>query len=228
MDGRLAISQIPLDEQMIARPRLYRLLRYSTSAARGVAQCIRTMSAPAATALQRKPASLHVLRLPEPEPDDQGWGDWWLLDDPEGEVSVGDLLHFEDKLTGAGECEGLRWALPAEVKGKWRLVPGDVESPVFPATLEQLTGGEVDTDQGITLRQLYEPGLEQLMALQGFSLADTFGGDSSEFWGAPDCSFKYPGTNRDAALWPVQLSSCTRVATHRFDAADAEPASRNG
>ena len=72
----------------------------------------------------------------------------------------------------------------------------------------------------MTLRQLYEPGLEQLMSLQGFSLADIFGGDTAEFWGTPDMSRKYPGTLRDAALWAVDLNSCTRVSTHCFDAVE--------
>jgi hypothetical protein len=171
---------------------------------------------------QLRPATLHVLSLSASPPDDRRWSDWWLLKDPEGEISVGDLLHFEDQLTGAGEFEGLRWALPAEQKGQWRLVPGDVETPVFPATMEQLTGGR---GEGITLRQLYEPGLEQLMALQGFSLADHFGGDTAEFWATPDQSFKYPGTQRDAHLWQVDLSSCTRVSTHSFEPVELAPES---
>lgn len=175
-------------------------------------------TAAAAGAAQLRPATLHVLRLSDSPPDELGWGDWWLLADPEGEVSAGDILHFEDQVTGAGECEGLRWALPSEAKGKWRLVPGSVESPVFPATIEQLTAGHVDTNQVTSLRQLYEPGLEQLMNLQGLSLADVFGGDTEEFWTTPDMSFKYPGTQRDANMWSVDLNSCTRVATHRFGA----------
>ncbi len=181
-------------------------------------------TAAAATAADRqlRPATLHVLSLSVPPPDDRGWDDWWLLKDAQGEISVGDLLHFEDLLTGAGECEGLRWALPAEQKGQWRLVPGDVESPVFPANLEQLTGGR-RMEAGTTLRQLYEPGLEQLMVLQGFSLADHFGGSTAEFWATPDMSIKYPGTQRDAAMWEVDLSCCTRVSTHSFAAVELPP-----
>ena len=65
-----------------------------------------------------------------------------------------------------------------EVAGAWRLVPGDVESPVFPADRRTLAAGG---GQGTTLRQLYEPALEKLMGLQGVSLADVFGGDTAEF-----------------------------------------------
>ena len=171
-------------------------------------------AAPAAAAAARVvPAALHVLRLPAAPPESVRWGDFWLLSDPAGEIAAGDLLHFEDELTGAGECEGLRWALPAEAAGKWRLVPGDVESPVFPADRETLAAGR---GQDATLRQLYEPALEQLMELQHMSLADIFGGDTAEFWANPDASFRYPGGQRDAAMWAVDLPSCMRVSTHNF------------
>ena len=100
-----------------------------------------------------------------------------------------------------------------EVAGAWRLVPGDVESPVFPADRRTLAAGR---GQGTTLRQLYEPALEKLMGLQRMSLADVFGGDTAEFWGNPDIAHRYPGTQRDAAMWAVDLGSCTRVSTHRF------------
>ena len=168
------------------------------------------MAAPAASLV---PAALHVLRLPAPPPDTADWGDFWLLSDPDGEITLGDLLQFEDQLTGAGECEGLRWALPAEVVGKWRLVPGDVESPIFPADCETLASGR---SQDATLRQLYEPALEKVMELQNMSLADVFGGDTAEFWTNPDTSFRYPGSQRDAAMWTVDLGLCTRVSKHRF------------
>jgi hypothetical protein len=160
------------------------------------------------------PAALHVLRLPAPPPDAANWTEFWLLSDPDGEFSLGDLVHFEDQLTGAGECEGLRWVLPGEVAGKWRLVPGDVESPVFPADRETLATGRGQQDA--TLRQLYEPALEKLMELQHQSLADVFGGDTEEYWANPDCSFRYPGHQRDAAMWAIDLGSCTLVSTHSF------------
>eukprot|EP00873_Tetraselmis_striata_P018868 jgi/Tetstr1/439132/TSEL_027584.t1 len=165
------------------------------------------------TAEAAGPATLHVLRLPASPPASQKWGDAWLLDDSQGEIENGDLVHFEELLTGAGECEGLRWALPAEAAGAWRLVPGDVEFPVFPADQGMLVKGRAE---GATLRQLYEPALEALMALQHVSFSDLLGGDTTEFWAAPDTKIRYPGLDPDSALWRVDIAACTRVATLRF------------
>ena len=168
-------------------------------------------------AMEAPAAALHVLKLPEspvlPGSDYSRFRMRWVLEGPSSDVATGDLIQFEELLTGAGECEGLRWVGPADAAGRRELLIGDVESPVFPRAIADLFGPGAEA-----LRARYEPALERLLSLQGFTLADIFGGSSEEFWSAPDVA------RRDRPLegeWIIPLAGCTAVSTHRFPAPSA-------
>lgn len=164
-------------------------------------------------------AALHVLKLPEdpvlPGGDYSRFSMRWLLDPGSASgVATGDLVQLDELLSGAGECEGLRWVGPADAAGRRELLTGDVESPVFPRAVAERFG-----PGGEALRQRYELGLEKVLSLQGFTLADIFGGSAEEFWAAPDV------VRREKPLegeWV--LASCTVVATHRFPGSAAASA----
>ena len=94
-------------------------------------------------------------------------------------MAAGDCVHIPALLTGAGEFEGLRWAGELVGAGRRELLLGDVESPVFPRQIAD------SIPPGSTLRQRYEPALEKVLGLQGFSLADLGGAAEAEaFWAA--------------------------------------------
>jgi hypothetical protein len=176
-----------------------------------------------------QPVALHVLQLPEdpvlPDRDYSRFDMRWLLaeevDAPaSAALATGDLVQLDQLLTGAGEFEGLRFVGPADADGRRELLLGDVESPVFPRAVAALAA------TGPTaLRQLFEPALEKVVELQGFSLEDIFGGDAEAFWAEPDVQRR---ERKLAGEWIIKLADCTCVKTYRFSAAGhdepAEPA----
>jgi hypothetical protein len=105
------------------------------------------------------------------------------------DIRLGDVILFPDLLSGAGECEGLFFAAAASAADgeaaqpahRLRLLPSDVEAPVFPREMADLAAAD-----GVTLRARYERVIERVLSLQGLSLSALLGGPTDEFWAAPD------------------------------------------
>lgn len=80
----------------------------------------------------------------------------WILVDPEGLVRHGDVVHFPELMTGAGEFEGLFFA-SQPANGRVMLLGSDVETLTFPAALQGLAAM-----RGSTIQQSYERGIAAL------------------------------------------------------------------
>jgi len=173
--------------------------------------------------LQIQPAALHVLRLHEnpPAADDR----LWLLDCSDESIAPGDLVYFPELSRGAGVTEGLRFAgahcghaSPTASKDARspsdRQIPlhfGEAECPVFPRAIVRLLGENVNSEQ---LRARYEAPLEMLMAFQGGSLADVFGGDAEAFWAA--AIELQRSESLSTGQWIIPLSRCERLPVYTF------------
>ena len=93
-----------------------------------------------------------------------------------------DVIWFPDVMTGAGECEGLRFVGNTAADDRFPLMRAAVEQLIFPREL-------FNNSSLSLLRQHYEPLIEQVLQRQGgLTLKDVLGGDDivEEFWTQPD------------------------------------------
>lgn len=119
----------------------------------------------------------------------------WALEDPDHKLRPGDMCHFPQLLSGAGECEGLFFVWHGGRDGEHHLLRSDVESPTFPREIaDQCTPQE--------LRERYEAALELALAEQKMDLRILFGGAQEEFWARPDISREPKAVDSDAAADP--------------------------
>lgn len=144
----------------------------------------------------------------------------WLLRDPDGKVSPGDVIQFRQLLSGAGEFEGLCFAgEPEEADSGALVVPllwSDIESPVFPRAVVDLDGAGVSG-----LRARYEWALNAALQAQQpkYTLDDIFGGAAEEFWNEPDVEREPRHAGQPEELGPtrlIDLPACN-VVTSRVD-----------
>ena len=178
------------------------------------AACSSTAAVGAAAAAAPRPeaAKLHVLRLP-PESDgaalDYSRLDMrWLLEGAADEVLPGDVLHFPELCTGAGEFEGTRFAGRPDDEGLLPLLLCDVESPVFPRAIVDLFPEEGTS----RFRTRYEAAFEAIMESQRVSLDDLFGGDVAAFWANPDVQRREP---QSEGVWVIAFEQCAKVSADR-------------
>eukprot|EP01031_Cornospumella_fuschlensis_P027135 gene27135-32779_t len=118
-------------------------------------------------------AHVHTLSLPQ---------DWiahydqrWILEDPTRQVQFGDIVHFPEMVSGAGDFEGVYLAV-AVTDGIVALWQSDVEQPTFPPIIADML-----RDQHTTLQAYYELSIVEGMFFPQ-SIADTFGENSQDFW----------------------------------------------
>ena len=122
-------------------------------------------------------AKLHFLKLPDGYPNNSIFDKKWLLHDSKLDIHLGDVIHFPEFITCAGDFEGTYYAISVD-SGVVTLWPSDVESPTFPPFLLEMV-----SNRGTTLRDYYEVALAGIL---GQTPQDTFGiGDAANsFWGA--------------------------------------------
>ena len=159
-----------------------------------------------ARAHRASPAALHVLTLPEHDDKQDDYARFrmkWLLVGAEGHIVPGDVIHFPELLTGAGEFEGMRFVGPPE-EGGLPLLLEDVEALVFPQSIVAM-----HPDGG--LRARYEHAILAITESQHVALADMFGGeaDLEAFWASPDVYRGAPAATEGEYIIPY--GQCTTV-----------------
>ena len=159
---------------------------------------------------------LHVLKLHESAigngNDYSRFRQRWIVYDPESRISPGDLVYFPELLTGAGEFEGLRFAVAMDTSSGTRgieLLCAGVEMPAFPDPVMALV-----SSSGCALRELYHDLFDQMLLAQGLSMEQICEGceDGADgLWSdvaAGHCRLRPRATQ---GQWDIPLEQCQYI-----------------
>lgn len=145
-------------------------------------------------------ATLHTLALPaEYDMHEHNCDVQRLVVDPNELIKFGDLVHFPEQQTGAGDYEGLFAAMEIKDGLVSLSEASDMETLMFPAELSLLMN-----DLGTSFREYYHESLSSILNYEE-SLQDCFGDadEATAFWESDDMLGGLASERTYSAVWHV-------------------------